>query len=344
MEMEIKLGLGLHVTVSDFDDLIKTVKDAEAFGYEQIWVGNEKFFHDMYVLMGVISQHTNKAELGTFVSDPYSHHPALTAMALSTVDEVSHERAILGIGAGGTGFPAMGINRIKPAKAIKEAIIVIKRLWKGETIDFDGEVIQCTNCKLNILPPRPDIPVIVATRGNYVLQAGGEVADGVMIATYAEPRGIQHALSMVSLGAEKGGRTLDDVEIISRVDACVSRDRNVAIEAVKPMVGVFLWTSYPDREFVHKVGLTVPDELEEIISKRDYNLMALNTHLIPDEFVDKFCWAGTSEEVSKKVAEVVKLGIPNITILPHPPKGGTVHETIYEFAHTVKPAVQEMLM
>jgi 5,10-methylenetetrahydromethanopterin reductase len=341
--MEIKLGLGLHVTVSDFEDLVNSVQEAEDLGYEQVWVGNEKFFHDMYVMMGVVSQHTSKVKLGTFVADPYSHHPALTAMSLSTVDEVSHQRAIFGIGAGGTGFPAMGIKRKKPATAIKEAILVIKRLWAGETVDFDGEVIKCHNCKLNILPPRPNIPVVVATRGNYVLQAGGEVADGVMIATYAEPVGIQHALSMVALGAEKSGRNPDDLEIISRVDACISENRQAAIDAVKPMVGVFLWTSYPDREFVHKVGLKVPDEVEQIIAKRDYNLMVANAHLIPNEFVDKFCWAGTREEVAEKVGEVVKLGIPNITILPHPPEGGTVHETVHEFASYVKPRVQELV-
>jgi alkanesulfonate monooxygenase SsuD/methylene tetrahydromethanopterin reductase-like flavin-dependent oxidoreductase (luciferase family) len=130
--------------------------------------------------------------------------------------------------------------------------------------------------------------------------------------------------------------------LISRVDACISSDRHAAYEAVKPMVGVFLWTSYPDRGFVHRVGLEVPAELEQIIAKRDYNLMEENTHLIPDEFVDKFCWAGTAEDVALRVAEVVKLGITNITFLPHPPAGGDTRETVHEFVQTVKPMVEEI--
>ena len=128
-----------------------------------------------------------------------------------------------------------------------------------------------------------------------------------MIATYAEPVGIRHALAMVEKGARRSARKLEDLTIISRVDACISEDRQAAYEAVKPMVGVFLWTSYPDRKFVHQVGLQVPDELEAIIAQRDYNLMAPNAHLIPNEFVDKFCWAGTAEEVALKVAEVAKM-------------------------------------
>ncbi len=90
------------------------------------------------------------------------------------------------------------------------------------------------------------------------------------------------------------------------------------------------------------MGLEVPPELEAIIARRDYNLMAPNAHLIPDEFVDKFCWAGTPEEVAEKVGEVVKMGIRHITFLPHPPEGGTTEETIREFAQTVKPLAEKI--
>ncbi len=336
---EIKLGVGLHwLADQSYSDLVALVKEVEALGYDQIWISNEKFFRDMYVMAAVVSENTTKVKIGTFVADPYTHHPALTAMAVGTLDEISGGRAILGMGAGGTGFPVMGIKRRKPAQAIKEAILIIRRLWAGETVTERGEVISIQNGRLNF-QARADIPVTVATRGDLVLRNAGEVADIVMIATYAEPIGIRHALSQIERGAERAGREMADIQLISRVDACISSDRRAAIEAVKPMVGVFLWTSYPDRRFVHRVGLDVPDVLEEIIARRDYNLMTPNAYLIPDEFVDKFCWAGTAEEVAQKVAAVVDTGIKQITFLPHPPKGGSIHETVQAFANVVKPAV-----
>ena len=86
----------------------------------------------------------------------------------------------------------------------------------------------------------------------------------------------------------------------------------------------------PDRTFVRAAGLEVPAELERIIARRDYNLVLQNSHLIPDAFVDKFCWAGTAEDVAQKVADVVRLGITNITFLPHPPPGKGVRETDVE--------------
>ena len=341
--MDLKLGIGLHWEEgTSYTELVSQVEEIERLGYQQIWVSNEKFFHDMYIVTSVVAEHTSKLSIGTFIADPYTHHPALTAMSIATLDEISGGRAMLGMGAGGTGFPVMGITRKKPATAIKEAVTVIRKLWRGETVDFEGKVIQCHNGRLNFTA-RKDIPVVVASRGDLVLRTGGEVADGVMIATYAEPVGIKHAISRIRAGAERAGRSMRDIRIISRVDACISQDRRVAYDAVKPMVGVMLWTSYPDRRFVQRCGLEVPDEVEAIIAKRDYNLMVANAHLIPDAFVDKFCWAGTAEDVARKVAEVAKLGIEDITFLPHPPKDGDTSETIQQFAKIVKPMVEEMV-
>ena len=341
--MDLKLGIGLHWEEgTSYTELVSQIEEIERLGYQQIWVSNEKFFHDMYIVTSVVAEHTSKLSIGTFIADPYTHHPALTAMSIATLDKISGGRAVLGMGAGGTGFPVMGITRKKPATAIREAVTVIRGLWRGETVDFEGEVIQCRNGRLNF-NARKDIPVVVASRGDLVLRTGGEVADGVMIATYAEPVGINHAISRIRAGAERAGRSMQDIRIISRVDACISQDRRVAYDAVKPMVGVMLWTSYPDRRFVQRCGLEVPEEVEAIIAKRDYNLMVANAHLIPDEFVDKFCWAGTAEDVARKVTEVVKLGIEDITFLPHPPKGGDTSETVQQFAKVVKPMVEEMV-
>jgi 5,10-methylenetetrahydromethanopterin reductase len=338
--MEINLGVGLPCRNGGYDEFVAVVEECETLGYSHLWVSNEKFFRDMYVMAAVAAERTTGPKIGTFVADPYTHHPALTAMAIGTLDEVSGGRAILCLGAGGTGFPEMGIKRARPAKAIGEALVVVRSLLQGQTVDFQGDVIQFHNGQLSF-DPRPDIPIIVASRGDLVLQTAGELADGVMIATYAEATGIRHALSMIRQGCERAGRSLDELTLISRVDACISQDRRAAIEAVKRIVAISLWTSFPARGFVQRLGLEVPGELEEIIAQRDYRLLVSNAHLVPDAFVDKYCWAGTVEDVAHRVAEVARMGISNITFLPHAPVGGDIRETIREFAHSVKPLVEQ---
>ncbi len=176
-----------------------------------------------------------------------------------------------------------------------------------------------------------------------VLEVSGEVADGVMIATYANPDNVGYAISMVRKGLSKAGRNLNDIEVFSRVDTCISNNPRVAIDAVKPSIGILLWTSYPDRKFVTRAGLKVPNELEEIISKRDYNLVINNAHLIPDDFVEKFSWTGTSENVARNVAQIARMGINNIVFLPHASRESPSIETVRVFAKEVKPMVEKML-
>jgi 5,10-methylenetetrahydromethanopterin reductase len=341
--MSLKLGLGLHWDEhTPYHRFIGLAEEAESLGYDQIWISNEKFYHDMYVAATAVAEHTRQVRIGTFVADPYTHHPALTAMGVATLDEVSGGRAILGIGAGGTGFPEMGITRTKPAQAIKEAIHVIRGLWRGETVDFEGEVISCHQARLSCRV-RPGIPIVVASRGDRVLQVAGEVADGAMVATYAEPDGFRHALSQVELGARRAGRTLEQLAIFTRVDACISQDRRQAMDAVREMVAIMLWTSYPNQTFVRQAGLTVPPELESILARRDYHLMVANARLVPDAFVESFCWAGTAQDVAVRVVEIAKIGVENITFVPNPPAGGDIRETMVEFATTVTPMVERML-
>ena len=158
---DIELGLAIHWTDQSFDDMVALAEAGERLGYGQLWVANEKFFHDMYVTAGVVAERTAGPAIGTFVADPYTHHPALTAMAAATLDEVSGGRAMIGIGAGGTGFPEMGLARLMPAQAIKEAVILIRRLLGGGRVDFHGEVVHFNNGQLNI-EARHDIPLIVA--------------------------------------------------------------------------------------------------------------------------------------------------------------------------------------
>ncbi len=338
---DIELGLAIHWTDQTFDDMVALAEAGERLGYGQLWVANEKFFHDMHVTAGVVAERTARPAIGTFVSDPYTLHPALTAMAAATLDEVSGGRAMIGMGAGGTGFPEMGIARLRPAQAIKAAVLLIRRLLGGGRVDFHGEVVHFNDGRLNI-EARPDIPLIVASRGDLVLQTAGEVADRVMIATYAEPRGLRHAKAMIGKGAERAGRSLADVPLISRIDTCIDDDRRAAYDAVKPGIGVSLWTSYPDRKFADRVGLRVPDDLEAIIAERDYNLMAENAHLIPDAFVDKFCWAGTARDVAAKVAAVIGEGVAGLTIMPLPAPGSTRIEVARAFAEDVVPRARQM--
>jgi 5,10-methylenetetrahydromethanopterin reductase len=91
-------------------------------------VADERFYREVYSCLGQIAANTAKVLVGPCVTDPFARHPALTAMAIATLDEISGRRAILGIGAGISGFAELGIDRRKPARAIHRAEHVFRRV------------------------------------------------------------------------------------------------------------------------------------------------------------------------------------------------------------------------
>jgi 5,10-methylenetetrahydromethanopterin reductase len=281
-------------------------------------------------------------QLGSFVAEPYTMHPALIAAAMATLDEASGGRALLGLGTGGANFKELGVERTTPLAAMEETIRIARGLLDGETVTLQGRVFAAANARLQF-EARSGIPIVLATRGNRMLRLGGRLADGVMVATYARPEGVRHALRQVEAGALEAGRSLADVEIISRVDACVWSDGRTARDAVKPMIAGFLMASYPDRGFVQQMGLTVPDELEAVVSQKHEARSYDAWRLVPDDFVEAFTWAGTPDEVARQVAEIVKLGISRITYLPQPPPGQGVEPIMRAWMDEVVPRVRRLV-
>jgi 5,10-methylenetetrahydromethanopterin reductase len=314
---------------------------AEELEFDCLWHSNERFYREMFVRMTVSTLATSEIGIGGAISDPFAVHPAITAQSLATVQELSGGRATLALGAGGSGFPMMGIQRRKPVTALREAYDVITRLVAGETVSLDGEVITARGARLHFVPPTPP-PVWIATRGDRALALAGEVASGVFIATYAQPDGVQEALDLVARGAARGGRSLDDVRVMSRVDTCVHPDRERAYAASRLMVAKLLWTSYPDRGFVDRVGLTVPDELERVIATRDYDALEAVDHLVPDEFVDMFCWSGEPDQVAERVTAIIRrTGIAEIGFWVLRTPDQSLADAVRLVAEQVVPAVRD---
>ncbi len=343
VDHHLKFDLGFSSrTVADYPlaRRIDIAKMAENLGFAALWHSSEKFGRDMVASMTLSAARTQSIEIGAAVADPYSVHPALTATAIATVDEISGGRVLVAMGAGGSGFPAMGIARTKPATAIREAIEIMRGMWHGETVTLKGKVIGLERGRLGF-SARPDIPIFVATRGGAVLRMAGEVADGVMIATMATPEGVRAAWNLVLAGANKVNRDPADLEIMSRVDCCVDLDRTRAREGVKLMIAFLLWSSFPNLDFVSRVGLKVPDELEALIARRDYELMYKTGPLVPEDFVDAFAWAGTPQEVARQIGSVADLGIRRVGCWVLPPPRGDLESVVRLLAQEVIPKVRD---
>src|SRR5690242_16092192 len=109
----LRWGVGMWQTYPA-PKLVEVVRLCESAGYDQFWYGNHKLYRDMFVGLTLAACHSTRMELGSFVAEPYTMHPALIAAATATLDEASNGRARLGLGTGGANFQEIGIERAKP--------------------------------------------------------------------------------------------------------------------------------------------------------------------------------------------------------------------------------------
>ena len=235
----------------------------ESLGFDQIWVSDERFYRDVFVNMTLAVCLTRKVKVGSMVTDPFVRHPAVTAAAAASVDELSGGRCILGMGAGISGFEELGIQRVRPARAITEAVQLIHRITGGERdIIFEGESIRFRRGHLNFPPLRP-VRVYVAGRGPRVLEVAGEVADGVVIGSYASERGIAWGLDCAAKGARHAGRRLEDIAKVSWLYTSISSDGRRARDAVRTGVAVAMWGSHG---ILPQIGVRLPPDVLHIES------------------------------------------------------------------------------
>lgn len=345
--MDIQLQLPMDVSVSR---LVARARLAEANGYSAVWAPDERFHREVYSCLGQIAAHTSKVLVGPSVTDPYARHPALTAMAIATLDEISGGRAILGIGAGISGFAEMKIDRRKPALAMREAIEIIRMLLRGETVDYQGEVISLNQARLAFKGPRASIPVYVATNGPLGQRMAAGTADGLIMQGCASVEEVRALRGAIADGAKRVGRDADEVKLIAALRVCIADDGRAARDAVRPTVARYLGAA-SNRNMRHAYfmslrtaeaqGLALPPEEVARVAGRGYSAgMAPYRSLLPlitDRHVDAFALAGTVDEVAAHAAALFDAGIDAILARPIAEDQEIVDETIIKLGAEVLP-------
>jgi 5,10-methylenetetrahydromethanopterin reductase len=259
---------------------------------------------------------------------------------------------VLGIGAGFSGSQAMGLQHTKPIVALREAITLIRRLWAGETVSVQGEMVAFYGGELNFRARR-DIPILIASSGRQILRLAGEIADSVMLGDIASARVIAPALAEVQRGADCAGRSLARVPLIARANLILSDDPAAARAPMRPWIAVGLWHTYPKWNYYFNYS---PDweerfrPIKDFIERHggkprnvgDYPLIAEYAELIPDDLVRDAALAGTVDEVARQIVEIAATGVTQITLYPMPLEGQTIESVLERFVQEVLTAVARL--
>jgi len=325
MKKSIRFGCFLPIPAAPVDKLFKISKVNEDAGFDSIWVPDHILFippgivPEAWSVLAAIAATTERAVLGTCVSDPHRHHPAVLAQKVATVDQISGGRVILGLGAGeAMNLEPFGIESKKPVSKLIETVTIMRRLWTGEILNYEGKFWRLKEAFLQINPVRRKVPIYFGANSPHTLRLTGQMADG-WLSIPLSPKLYRERLKFVKEGAEKAGRSMDDIDTGIYLYTSVTENAEDArrqIETIKSQV-------IPSPELLLEAGYDVelPDDLRSLSyfkaladSEWVEKFLAFG-NLIPREAAIDFSVAGTARDCIDKIDEYVRTGAKHILLI-----------------------------
>lgn len=326
---------------------VELARHIEAAGFDRFGVADWRFHAEPVVLMTACLQATRRLELESLVTDPFVRHPALTACAFASMDDLSRGRAVLGVG-GGLEQPAFWPHeRAHPMGAVRDAVEIVRRMLRGETVTYRGRVIHVEGAKLSFRPFRPDLPILIAARGKRMIELAGELADIVHLAAFfLNVTHHRQQLEHVRAGASRGARAMGSFEIDISMPCSVSDDREAARRAAKrPAAQGILWMAGAEKYSRQRADWTrprefdVPEHVIGALAKWDFwtqpYLPAELAELISDDVLDNFALAGTPEECAQRLREL-RRALPEVSgvrLYALPPPSPSWYAGYVEMSH-----------
>src|SRR6266849_7718860 len=188
--------------------LIQLIQDVEAAGFDGAGILDSQLLcRDTFVTMALASAHTSGLTLFPAVTNPLTRHASVLASAIQTVEEIAPGRIKVVVGTGYTSAHTIGRKPATLAE-MRACIVALRALLAGHAVDFGT-----TSGRLAYASGR-HIPVLMAASGPKAIELAGEVADGVMLSVGFHRGIVDAVLGHLAEGARRGGRKLEDLEIV----------------------------------------------------------------------------------------------------------------------------------
>ncbi len=176
---------------------LELVQLMDRLGYEEAWIGEHhsagfEIIASPEVFIAAAAERTKHIRLGTGVSSLPYHHPLMLADRINQLDHMTRGRVMFGVGPGALPSDAimMGIQPIKQRDMMDEALEVIVRLLKGETVTHKTDWFELNEARLQMTPfSRPHVEIAVASQ---VSPTGARAAG-------------KHGAGLLSIGATSAG-------------------------------------------------------------------------------------------------------------------------------------------
>ena len=280
---------------------IDLAKVADANGFDTVWFAENAFNRGVLPAAAACAAATARVGIGIGVFNPYNRHPTLIAMEIGALDELAQGRARLGIGSGiASATERMGLSTERPLAAVRDAIAIVRAMLAGEEVTYAGRMFSVQKVKLEYKALRPDLPLLMAARGEQALALCGKIADGLMISNMCPPDFTRHAVDIIRNAAREAGRQPPD-QVVQYVPCAVRPDRAEAHRLAKETIGEMLpgFWSLAQRVPAAKSALLRAGELSQADFAAAVDRLRRGetpADVLDERFIDAFAIAGTAED------------------------------------------------
>jgi 5,10-methylenetetrahydromethanopterin reductase len=297
---------------------VEQAKAAETAGIDAIWFAENPFARGIMAAATACALATRTQSIGAGVFNPYGRHPTLIAMEIGALDELSGGRARLGIGSGlGHAIERMGFSTKRSLTTLREAIVIIRALMRGDEVNFSGTTFNVQRVKLDYRA-RADIPIFMAARGPNAVKACGELADGLIVSNMCTAGFVAGSVRSLQESAQAAGRAKPPGVV--QYMPCVPRaDRDEAFRAAKRAIADMLpnyWTlaqKLPDAKAALMTGGGIPEDEFASAAAR------LRAGEAPDAVLDEryvlaFAIAGNADDCRAQAAAYAAAGVTELAL------------------------------
>jgi 5,10-methylenetetrahydromethanopterin reductase len=323
-------GVGLFPT-----EPVGVIRDytllAEGLGYDNVWFGDsQNIWRESSITMGAAAVGTERVILGTGVTNAVTRHRSLLASTWASLAEFTGGRVALGIGTGDSSLRTMGLKPLTLAQ-LEEAVAELRTLLRGEPV---REPDSGTEFHLNYLTEPAEVPVYIAASAPKILRLAGRIADGVIVLVGTATEFVTAALNTIEEGARESGRSLADLHIVLWTPTAIAEDPVRARDLARAHVARVCIRPLPA-----EVDPSLRAAIDRIRDSYDYyhhmDTEAGHADIVPDALVDLFALAGSPDQCRDRLAELAKLNIDQVSIVPFVQPGQSRATTIRTFSQIV---------
>jgi coenzyme F420-dependent glucose-6-phosphate dehydrogenase len=330
------LKLGFKASAEQFAprELLEYAVLAEQVGLDSVWISDhfQPWRHNgghapfSLAWLGALGARTSRIVIGTSVLTPtFRYHPSIIAQAFATLGSLFPERVVLGAGTGESlnEVPSSGLKwpeQKERTARFREAIQLIKALWSGDRVSFDGQFYKTQLATIYDRPVKP-VPIYIAGAGPFMAKLAGLEGDG-FICTSGKKWELYTETLLPNLNAGLGasGRSQSaDYDKMIELKVSFDTDRQRALEDTRYWGALALTAD-------EKINVEDPLQLERLADSLPLE-RAASRWIVTDD----------ADEMIERIGVYIKLGFNHLVF--HAP-GRDQARFLQLFAQQVAPGLR----